>query len=98
MVDEGGQFVRERRSHDGESVGAAGILPGDHVVGQLFGRADKVCLGCATADLRSDLTQCGPGLGLGGRQQLFGALITDLRGGQLGGQWCVRIERVRVQT
>ena len=43
MVDERRKFMRQSRSHEREAVDRTGVLPGNHVVGELLGSADEVC-------------------------------------------------------
>jgi hypothetical protein len=56
MVDKPRQLVRQRRSHEGESVDGAGVLPSDHVIGELLGCSDEVRLACAFAQPLCDRT------------------------------------------
>jgi hypothetical protein len=44
VIDECRQLVGQCRSHDGESVDGARVLPGDDVVNELFGRSNEMLL------------------------------------------------------
>ena len=98
VVDERGQLIRQRRSHDGESVDCARVLPGRHVIGELLGCAHEVGLPGAAGHVLGDLPQRGVRPGpCGGVEQLRAARRRRLIGPQLSGQGRVRVEGVGIQ-
>jgi len=56
LIDERRKFMRQRRSHERETVDCTRILPSDDMSGQLLGGADEMSAPGATARRPGDLT------------------------------------------
>ena len=97
MVDERRQLLGQRRSHDGESVDGACVLPSDHVCGELLRCSDEMALPRATGHVLSDVAQGSVGPGTRGREEVLSARRRSrLLGPEPGGQRSVGVETARV--